>query len=231
MHMLFQIQAKSVRSLAAWTLALLLAGCAELADPSGKPQQAKPFGASPLPGLMLNKLYAMLPEDWENPPRSTNPTSTQMRLLYRICGKKRNVKQEVIFIDAPTTQSERSSTLFLDSSGQYILGIDQNQDPERKESTRFILYYDKPGEVFRGVSWTRNSLGEDDPVQMVGQLERGTGKAVVEWRPFNVSIGVITRSRLFLTSAENFIWEVKRIRDGKIVTQMTNKSTLKLSWP
>ena len=66
---------------------------------------------------------------------------------------------------------------------------------------------------------------------MVGKLEPGVGQAVIEWRPFNISVGVLTSSRLMLTDARNFTWEVRRIRDGEIVTRLSTKSTLLKAWP
>ncbi len=211
---------------------LLLSACGDLGIP-GKPptEEVRPYGAAPLPAGSVRELKALFPADWENPPRGANPVSTHMRLLYRICGKKRKTVQQVQFSDAPTTEEERISTLFLDPSGQYVLGKDENQDPERKESTRFILYFDAKSKVYRGVSWTRNALGEDSPIQMVGRLEPGAGQAVIDWRPFNISIGVHTRSRLILTDANQFTWEVRRIRDGEIVARLNNRSTLEVPWP
>ena len=58
---------------------------------------------------------------------------------------------------------------------------------------------------------------------MVGKLEPGVGQAVIEWRPFNISVGVLTSSRLMLTDARNFTWEVRRIRDGEIVTRLSTQ--------
>ena len=214
------------------TAVLLLSGCGDFGGPPAQEtQEARPYGAAPLPKSTINELKNLFPGSWNNPTRGTNPTSTQMRLLFRICGKERKVVQTVQFSDGPTTNNDRTATSFLDSSGQYIIGKDENQDPDKKEVTRFILYYDAKGDVYRGLSWTRNALGEDNPVHMVGKLEPGVGQAVIEWRPFNISVGVLTSSRLMLTDARNFTWEVRRIRDGEIVTRLSTKSTLLKAWP
>ena len=210
-------------------VALLLAGCGDLVEQLNPTEQVRPFDSEPISKKEVTKLKKLFPRDWEKPKHGRHPASTQMRLLNRITGKKRTIKQQVLFPDAPKTKAERASTSFLDPSGRYIIGKDWNHDPERKESTRFILYYDETTKLFRGLSWTQNVLGEDDPVQMAGRFV--SGKTVIEWKSFQESVGVDTKSHLVLTSAENFIWRVERIREGKIVTWMTSESNLDESWP
>ncbi|MBT3467881.1 MAG: hypothetical protein HN467_01015 [Opitutae bacterium] len=208
---------------------LSLTGCGELLEKPDSTEKPKPYDATSLKKTELKKLKELFPRDWNAPERGQHPASTEMRLLKRITGKKRKIEQHVHFPDSPETQTTRSSSTFLDPSGKYIVGKDWNHDPDRKESTRFILYYDETMECFRGLSWTKSSLGEGNPVQMVGKFVKG--KAVIEWKAFEESVGVDTKSHLFLTSPENFIWRVERIREGRIVTTLTSNSTLEQEWP
>ena len=210
-------------------LLLFLGGCSELLENKSPIEESRPFDVESLPKAAVSKLKKLFPHDWNTPKRGQHPASAEMRLLKRITGKKREVEQRVLFPDSPETRATRSSSIFLDSSGKYIVGKDWNHDPDRKESTRFILYYDESTECFRGLSWTKSALGEGNPVQMVGRFVKG--KAVIEWKSFQESIGVDTKSHLFLTSAENFIWRVERIREGRIVTTLTSNSNLEQDWP
>jgi hypothetical protein len=218
-----------ISSIVLWVVALFLLGCGELFEKPDPPKELRPYDATSLPKSTLNKLKKLFPRDWDNPKRGQHPASTEMRLLKRITGKKRKIEQRVLFPDSPETLATRSSSSFLDLSGKYIVGKDWNHDPDRKESTHFILYYDESIECFRGLSWTKSSLGEDNPVQMVGKFVKG--KAIIEWQSFEESVGVDTKSHLFLTSAENFIWRVERIREGKIVTILTSTSNIEQDWP
>jgi hypothetical protein len=208
---------------------LFLGGCGEFLENQSPIEKPRPYDVESLTGPAVSKLKKLFPRDWNAPERGQHPASAEMRLLKRITGKKRKVEQRVLFPDSPETQATRSSSLFLDPSGQYIVGKDWNHDPDRKESTRFILYYDESIECFRGLSWTKSALGEENPVQMVGKFVKG--KAVIKWKSFQESVGVDTKSHLFLTSAENFIWRVERIREGKIVTILTSNSNLEQDWP
>ncbi len=219
----------TVRHIPNLLLFLLLSGCSEAPHILSDPEEERPYGAKPIQSRVVSRLKDMFPADWNNPPRGNNPASNQMRLLARIIGKKRSIEQKVFFTNANTTHTTRTSTSFLDSSGQYIIGKDWNHDAERKETTRFILFHEKETNLFRGLSWTRNALGEQGPVQMVGRFI--PGKPMIEWKGYHKSAGVDTISRLFLTSSENFVWEIERIREDKPVTLLTNISNLKESWP
>lgn len=221
-----------IRLMIAIATCLLLASCSEQngTNEDAKEHFATPYETEPLSNAEVEKLWKLLPRNWENPTRAESPAGNYERLLFAMTGKLRGIYQTARLEDGQMDNATRLSTAFMDTSGRYLIGKDSTtESSDDQETTYYVIYYEPKENLYRGVSWTHGVLGKEKPKQMVGQHVQS--KLVIRWKAYDPGRYAGNTSVLEIKNSNEFIWTVTLYKESKEHSKLINTSILSKSWP